>query len=413
MPGRAGPRSLGPKLRAGRAACATAAAAALIGLGLVGNRTSASMAQAPTATPTPSAPLCDFHFDKTASPGVVLLGETVTVTLTVLATCRSNQPLHVVLVLDGSGSMAGEPSQTMKAAATRLIELLDLAYQPDRRIGVVQFNSAATRLCELTNDPQRAKGCVRHVAANGGSAIDTGIREGMEVLIRGRSATSARELMMLFSDGGNNAGCPPVLAAANQVKGMGVLLATVCVGTGCDVACVRQAATSPRYYSAVQSASGLSGVFDQVLDQVLDVGVRKLTVVDKLAEGIRYVPNSARPDTVELSPAGDQLTWQTVNVPKEGVTYTFRAEPRLAGSRPISMRATGEHVDRLGRKGSFDFPMPHVTVLMPSHLMTPVPAPPTPTHTPLPPTPTGGPPSATPTATAMPKTLWLPKLDRS
>ena len=38
------------------------------------------------------------------------------------------------------------------------------------------------------------------------------------------------------------------LQQASSVKGQGVLLATVCVSNACDDACMRQIASSPRYF---------------------------------------------------------------------------------------------------------------------------------------------------------------------
>ena len=48
-----------------------------------------------------------------------------------------------------------------------------------------------------------------------------------------------------------------MIAAAGQAKGQGILVITVCVGGGCDVQCMRSAATSPRYFFEARNSSAL------------------------------------------------------------------------------------------------------------------------------------------------------------
>ncbi len=58
---------------------------------------------------------------KTADPQMVLLGETVDVTLTVTALCAGESfPLHIVLVLDSSGSARDRPRDARSGAGSRV-----------------------------------------------------------------------------------------------------------------------------------------------------------------------------------------------------------------------------------------------------------------------------------------------------
>jgi hypothetical protein len=182
---------------------------------------------------------CQAEPNKIANPNVILLGETVDITLTVRANCASETaPLHIVMVLDGSGSMAGAPTQDMKKAAAELIRKLEMDRNPGIQVGVVEFNTQARTLCQLTNQESRAVGCVNNVQANGGTAIDLGILEGLQVLRRGRrTEIPPREVMIVLSDGGNNAGCDPVLAACRAS-------ARAATSSACAPAPARRATTS-------------------------------------------------------------------------------------------------------------------------------------------------------------------------
>jgi uncharacterized protein YegL len=360
-------------------------AAAATALFLVVSAPSASAgagaAAGPSVTPTP-AEGCVAEYTKAAGPDLVLLGETVDITLTVKATCFARGiSLHVVLVLDGSNSMAGQPSRAMKSAAERLVRRLDMETYPSTQVGIVEFDSVAGTRCRLTNDTDRALGCVDRVQASGGTAIDRGIQEGWKVLRQGRSGLDMdriTEVMVLFSDGRNDAGCGPVLNAARKVRGQGVLTIAVCVGADCDEACMRQVASSPRYYFRVENVSDLWSIFDQIRDRPINVAVRLLEVKDVLPANMAYVPDSAVPAQAEPAQPVDYLLWRDTYVPREGVTYTFRVRPLQAGRWPSNLNATGRMVDNRGRVTTWTFDSPWVTVLRPDALPT------LPTYTPRP-----------------------------
>ena len=146
---------------------------ALAGVGLLA--VSGESVEASPAAQGQGESACIAVRDKFANPGVILLGETVDVTLTVTALCAGEAfPLHIVLVLDASGSMSGEPNREMKKAARELIKRLDMRNNPSTKVGVVSFNTSANTLCQLTDSSSRANSCVNKVGAAGGTSIGNG-----------------------------------------------------------------------------------------------------------------------------------------------------------------------------------------------------------------------------------------------
>lgn len=128
-------------------------------------------------------------------------------------------PLNLCLVLDHSGSMNGRSLETVKKAAIRLIERL----QPGDRLCVVAFDHRAKVLVrnQAIDDLDSAIKPIKRLSADGGTAIDEGLKLGVEELIKGKQETVSQ--LFLLTDGenehGNNKRCLKLaqLAADNNL----------------------------------------------------------------------------------------------------------------------------------------------------------------------------------------------------
>ena len=114
----------------------------------------------------------------------------------------SSVPLNLCLILDHSGSMGGRPLETVKQAAGRLLDRL----KPGDRFCAVAFDHKAKVLVpnQIVEDPASIKRQIEQLRPAGGTAIDEGIKLGIEELGKGKKETISQAF--LLTDGENEHG---------------------------------------------------------------------------------------------------------------------------------------------------------------------------------------------------------------
>lgn len=111
-------------------------------------------------------------------------------------------PLNLCLILDSSGSMKGEPIETVKKAALELVDKL----QRGDRLSLVVFSHRAKVLVpsRIVDDPNYIKRQIEKLHAEGGTSIDEGLKLGIEEL--GKAKKEAISQAFLLTDGENEHG---------------------------------------------------------------------------------------------------------------------------------------------------------------------------------------------------------------
>ncbi len=111
-------------------------------------------------------------------------------------------PLNLCLILDHSGSMEGKPLETVKQAAGQLVEKL----KEGDRLSVVAFDHRAKVIVrnQIINDSASIKREINKLRASGGTAIDEGLKLGIEELGKGQKDSISQAF--LLTDGENEHG---------------------------------------------------------------------------------------------------------------------------------------------------------------------------------------------------------------
>ncbi|MBI2724237.1 MAG: VWA domain-containing protein, partial [Chloroflexi bacterium] len=140
-------------------------------------------------------------------------------------------PLNVVVAIDISGSMVGEPLARAKDAANQFVRNLG----PQDQAAIFTFNATVTPVTPFTNDRVRLTNAIASLNAGGGTALYEAVQT---AAFAARSAPSTRRAIVLLTDG-ENADAPLSTAtkdgSINAATGAGVPIFTVGFGAVADV----------------------------------------------------------------------------------------------------------------------------------------------------------------------------------
>ncbi|MFN7172118.1 MAG: vWA domain-containing protein [Fimbriimonadaceae bacterium] len=135
---------------------------------------------------------------------------------------RMKTPTNVILVLDVSQSMTGNPIESMKEAACYVVDLLS----PDDLLGIVTFSQQAFVLMPVQKvvDKNAIKSGIRQLQPEWTTNVSDGLMRAHEQAMLGRELNRASRIL-LFTDGEPTDGLtdfPALVDLAGTVKDQGV-----------------------------------------------------------------------------------------------------------------------------------------------------------------------------------------------
>jgi uncharacterized protein YegL len=245
----------------------------------------------------------------------------------------AGSPADVVLVLDRSGSMAGQRLADLKAAANGLIDRLDTETdgQDDgvvaggSRIGVVSFGTTATVDASLTANAGAAAAAVDALVASGSTATGAAIGAAQGQLAATVPANA--KVMVVVTDGDPSDGTASDAAAATA-REAGTEVFTIGVGIAAGSAqATRMAgwATDPdseHAYVAPTSAD-LDAIFDAIGIALTVPAATGVEVVATVTPS--FTASGAATDLGGVVADGNTLTWTIDELGTEVAELTFTA----------------------------------------------------------------------------------------
>jgi Ca-activated chloride channel family protein len=213
-----------------------------------------------------------------------------------------NAPLNLCLVLDHSGSMGGQPLETVKRAACDLVEQM----YPQDRISVVGFDHKARVVVE--NQPvtriESIKEKIQSLKASGGTCIDDGIKLGLQETSKGKDGTVSQ--IFVLTDGenehGDNERCFQFSRLATEYN---MTLHSLGFGDSWNQDVLERIADAGGGAMAyIPSPAAAGAEFQKLLKRVQAIGLTNAHLILQLAPHVRLAElkpiAQVAPDTIEL-----------------------------------------------------------------------------------------------------------------
>jgi uncharacterized protein YegL len=167
--------------------------------------------------------------------------------------------LQILLVIDTSGSMEGQPLEDAKEEVKKVCkDLKDSGY----RMGLIQFGAAVSVVHPLTEDLRKIQKAVEPLYADNGTPMAEGIFLALEQLAN----VTGNRVAILVSDGLPN---DELLAlnAAEQLKARGITLYTISIGNA-GAEFLRRIGDA---YTQIESPTGLSEAIGNLLRRMVSM----------------------------------------------------------------------------------------------------------------------------------------------
>jgi uncharacterized protein YegL len=193
----------------------------------------------------------------------------------------SNSPWHLVIVLDDSGSMSGDPANQLNKALDEMVEEMKLMSQgtkPYFRISIVVFGSNVRVVAEAESEQTVDKDKItRFSGDSGGTNMTAALVEAAEILKRKPGKpTDFDPYVFLLTDGVPDDENTAV-KAAQAIRNMEVSagkprLIAIGLGSAVNMGFLQQAASNPELAKHLQNSADLVRFFPAIGTIVTSAG---------------------------------------------------------------------------------------------------------------------------------------------
>ena len=155
------------------------------------------------------------------------------------------------------------------------------------RGGYVKFGSFAVLAQGLTFNKANVKTAIDNTGLEGGTAIQTGIVSAKNELIN-NGRQNATKIMIVLTDGQNDAGPQTVINAAQDAKNNGIIIFTVGLTGYVNKDMLSQVASVPSYFYYSQDSSALGEIYDQISKDITAIYREQTLVSQNLSSSDLY-----------------------------------------------------------------------------------------------------------------------------
>jgi Ca-activated chloride channel family protein len=244
--------------------------------------------------------LSDYHLDSNQTNSQRQLS----ISVKAMSDIEDNYlPLNLCLILDHSGSMQGKPLETVKQAAINIIEKLN----SEDNLSIIAFDHRAKVLFpnQLVTDKFDIIKRLQILEADGGTAIDEGLKIGIKEIAKGEK--NKVKQIFLLTDGenehGNNDRC---LKLAQLTSEYNITLNTLGFGAHWNQDILEKIADlGGGSLSYIEKAENALAQFNQLFSRIQSVGLTNSYLNLELSPQIRLAEikpiAQVAPETVELT----------------------------------------------------------------------------------------------------------------
>lgn len=294
--------------------------------------------------------------------------ETFLVTLGLSASpdIQSN-PTDIVLILDRSRSMSGEPLEEVKIGAKIFIDIIEESTDGVKdgiigngsHIGIVSFSTTATQDSPLTTSVSDLKDSVDSLVAGGNTNHSDAFQKAIELF---NPLSTNDKVIVMFTDGETTVGPNPSIDAA-LARSLGITI--YCIGligsSGIDIDALNDWATDPdnTHVSIAPQPSDLEELFKDLATNISNPGATDI-VIDEVLNPQFNIINIFTPTKGIATLLNDTtLKWTIDELGKtsnEGASLVFEVKHvgTMSGTKKVNESIT--YTDTEGNIANFDDP---------------------------------------------------------
>ena len=325
--------------------------------------------------------------NKLISSDTIDCGGELTVSLTLSASPDIvDNPTDIVMILDRSGSMEGEPLENLKLGANTFIDIIDKATDSTQdgnigsgsRMAVVSFADTASADTQLITSVAELKEATESLKAGGFTNHSDAFSKAFELF---DPASNNAKVMVMFTDGKTTAGAPPSQVAETAKAAGAVIYVIGLIGSdGIDMTALNDWASDPdaSHTAVAPTAAALEQIFADLAKNISKIGATDIVIDEMIHDNFKLV-NVAQPTVGTVSILNSTaLRWNIEELGVEGsegasLQFTVKHIGDTQGLMPVNESIS--YSDSEGNIVNFQHPMVDIrcdTVIYPEPCPEPV-----------------------------------------